>query len=133
MAASRKRAALFIAVPLIILMLPLTIYAIDSAAASDKVARNVSVSGVDVARYSHDDAVAAVDAYAEALTGQMATVSVNGMTFDLDPTAVGLTFDTQAAVDAAMEQNKDGITDWLRAFSEEIDVPVTASLDPELL
>lgn len=133
MATSRKRAALFIAVPLLILMLPLTIYAIDSAAASDKVARNVSVSGVDVARFSRSDAVRAVDTYAASLTGHMATVVVNGISFELDPADVGLTFDTEGAVDLAMEQHKDGITDWLRAFSEEVDVPVTASLDPDML
>ena len=133
MATSRKRAILFIAVPLVILMLPLSIYFIDSAAASDKVARNVSIAGVDVARYGWDDAVAAVDVYAAELTAQMATVSVNGQEFTLDPEDVGLTFDSEAAVSAAFVQNSDGIADWLRAFSEEVDVPVTATIDPDLL
>ena len=133
MATSRKRAILFIAVPLIILMLPLSIYFIDSAAASDKVARNVSIAGVDVARYGWDDAVAAVDAYAAELTAQMATVSVNGQEFTLDPADVGLTFDSETAVGDAFVQNSDGITDWLRAFSEEVDVPVAATIDPALL
>jgi vancomycin resistance protein YoaR len=133
MATSRKRAILFIAVPLVILMLPLSIYFIDSAAASDKVARNVSIAGVDVARYGWDDAVAAVDGYAAELTAQMATVSVNGQEFELDPEDVGLTFDSEAAVRAAFVQNSDGIADWLRAFSEEVDVPVTATIDPDLL
>lgn len=133
MATSRKRALLFIAVPLVILLLPLTIYVIDSAAASDKVARNVSVAGVDVARYSYEDAVLAVDGYTDELTATMSEVSVNGMTFELDPADVGLAFDSEAAVAMAMEQNRDGITDWLRAFSEEVDVPVTASIDQEML
>ena len=133
MATSRKRAILFIAVPLVILLLPLTIYMIDSAAASDKVARNVSVAGVDVARYSYDDAVRAVDGYTDELAGTMAKVSVDGMTFELDPMDVGLSFDSEGAVELAMEQNRDGITDWLRAFSEEVDVPVAASIDEDML
>ncbi len=133
MAASRTRAILFTIVPLIILMMPLSIYAIDSAAASDKVARNVTVEGVDIARYSRADAVAAVNRYAAELTATTATVSVNGSEFTLDPREVGLTFDTEGAVDAAMEQHKGGITDWLRAFSEPIDVSITATIDPDLL
>jgi vancomycin resistance protein YoaR len=133
MAVSRKRAILFMIVPLIILMLPLTIYAIDSAAASDKVARNVSVEGIDISRYSRADAVAAVNRHTAELTATIATVSVNGTEFTLDPRNVGLKFDAEAAVDAAMEQQKDGITDWLRAFSEPIDIPITATIDPDLL
>lgn len=133
MATSRKRALLFTAVPLLILMLPFSVYFIDSAAASDKVARNVTISGVDVARYGRADAVAAIEAHAEQLTNQMATVTVNGMSFELDPSEVGLVFDTETAVDVALEQNKDGITDWLRAFSEEVDVAMHAEIDPDLL
>ena len=133
MATSRKRALLFTAVPLLILMLPFSVYFIDSAAASDKVARNVTISGVDVARYGRADAMAAIEAHAAQLTSQMATVTVNGMSFELDPSEVGLVFDTETAVDVALEQNQDGITDWLRAFSEEVDVAMHADIDPDLL
>ncbi len=133
MATSRKRAILFTAVPLFILMLPLSIYFIDSAAASDKVARNVTIAGVDVARFTRSDAEQAVNEYTASLMGQTATVSVNDETYTLDPSEVGLTFDTEAAIDAAMELQKDGITDWLRAFSEELDVPMSATIDPDLL
>lgn len=133
MATSRKRTLLFTAVPLLILMLPLSIYFIDSAAASDKVARNVTIAGVDVARYSEEDAVAAVEAYGDTLIAQPATVEVNGQTFVLDPADVGLQFDAQSAVDLAMEQHKDGITDWLIAFSTEVDIAVSASIDPVML
>lgn len=133
MATSRKRAILFVAVPLIILMLPLSIYFIDSAAASDKVARNVSIAGVDVARYTEGEAQAALAAYAAELMSTTATVSVNGQEFALDPAEVGLTFDTTAAIADAMDRQKDGIAEWLRAFSETIDVPITASIDPEML
>jgi vancomycin resistance protein YoaR len=133
MATSRKRAILFTAVPLFILVLPLSIYFIDSAAASDTIARNVTIAGVDVARFGEEDAVAAVDAYTDELSAQTATVSVNGREFTFAPAEVGLTFDSEAAVAAAMDLQKDGITDWLRAFSEHVDVPISASVDPEML
>jgi len=133
MATSKTRLTLFIAVPLLLLFLPLSIYFIDSAAASDKVARNVSIAGVDVSRYTEDEASAAVDDYATEISTNVVTVSVNGTEYELDSTEVGLTFESDAAVAVAMSTNKDGISQWLRAFSEEVDVPVASSIDPELL
>lgn len=133
LATSRKRALLFIAVPLIILLLPFTIYAIDSAAASDKVARNVYIAGVDVARLTQDDALAAVTDYTADVASTMTTVVVNGKEFTLDPAAVGLTFDAEGAVAAAMDQRRDGMADWLRAFSQPVDVPVHGQVDEAML
>ncbi len=124
---------LFIAVPAMILMLPLSIYFVDSAAASDKVARNVTIAGVDVARQTEVEAIASVDEYTVELTTQTAQIDVNGTTYDLDPSDVGFTFDSSGAVDEALGLRKDGIGEWIAAFSEEIDVPLAASLDPELL
>ncbi len=133
MATPKSRLFLFIVVPVLILLLPLTIYFIDSAAASDKVARNVSISGIDVARYTESEAVAAVEAYTADLLANTVTVEVNGETFTLKPDDVYLTFDTEAAVSAAMEQYKNGVTEWIKAFSDAVDVPVTATLDEDLL
>ncbi|GMR01803.1 MAG: VanW family protein [Acidimicrobiia bacterium] len=133
MATPKSRLFLFIAVPVLILLLPLTVYFIDSAAASDKVARNVSISGVNVARYTEAEAVAAVEAYTAKLLANTVTVEVNGETFTLEPDDVYLTFDTEAAVSAAMEQYKNGVTEWFKAFSDEVDVPVTATLNEDLL
>ena len=131
MAISRLRSTLFIAVPVLILMLPLSIYFVDSAAASDRVARNVTIAGVDVARQTEIEATSSVDVYTDDLTAHMARVDVNGTIYELDPEAVGLSFDSTAAVDEALTVRKDGITDWLSAFSSEVDVPLTASLDAE--
>ncbi|MCL1597910.1 MAG: VanW family protein [Actinomycetia bacterium] len=133
MATPKTRLLLLIAVPALILLLPLTIYFIDSAAASDKVARNVSISGVDVARYTEEEAIAAVEAYTADLLANTVTVEVNGESFPLTPQDVALTFDTEGAVTAAMAQYKNGVTEWFQAFSDEVDLPVTAALDQDLL
>ena len=129
----RLRALLLFAVPAFILMMPVSIYMIDSAAASDRVARNVTIAGVDVARYTEAQAMQAVTAYTDALIATPATVQVNGQTFTLQPVDVGLSFDTTAAVQTAMDQRRDGITDWLMAFSSAVEVSMTASVDPDLL
>lgn len=133
MAASQTRLALFIAVPLMLLFLPLSIYFIDSAAASDKVARNVSIAGIDVSRYTATQAIAAVNEYASEIISNVVTVSVNGTEYELDPTEIGLVFESEAAVSQALQTNKNGLSDWLRAFSNEVDVPVASSIDPDLL
>ncbi len=133
MAASKTRLALFIAVPMLLLFLPLSIYFIDSAAASDKMARNISIAGFDVSRYTEAEATAVVDEYTNEVSSNVVTVSVNGTEFELDSSEVGLVFETEAAVSQAMSTNKDGLTEWLRAFSDEVDVPVASSIDPELL
>jgi hypothetical protein len=131
MAASKLRLFPFIAVPLMILMLPLSIYFVDSAAASDKVARNVTIAGVDVARQTQLEATASVGEYTDEVTSHMTRVDVNGTIYELDPEDVGLSFNSTSAVDDALIVHKGGISDWFSAFSTEVDVPLTASLDPE--
>jgi vancomycin resistance protein YoaR len=133
MAVSKLRTILFVAVPVLILMLPLSIYFVDSAAASDKVARNVTIAGVDVARQTETEATESVDEYTDGLTSHMMTVNVNGTIYELDPEDVGLSFNSSYAIDEALVIRKDGIADWLSAFTTEVDVPLTASLDPDMV
>ncbi len=133
MAASRSRILLFVAVPVMILLLPLSIYFVDSAAASDKVARNVTIAGVDVARQTEEEAIASVNEHASDLTSSLARVEVNGRIYELDPQDVGLAFDSESAVNEALGLRKEGIGDWFDAFTEEVDVPLVATLDRELV
>jgi vancomycin resistance protein YoaR len=133
MTTSRKRLSLFIAVPLMLLLLPLSIYFVDTAAASDKVSRNVSIEGEDVSRFTEEEAINVASEYADALIDNLITVSVEGTEFSLDPADIGTTFDIDGAVSRALTENKNGLTGWLRAFSSEVDVPVVGAIDPELL
>lgn len=133
MATSRARTILFVAVPALILMLPLSVYFVDSAAASEKVARNITIAGVDVSRLTETEAIAALDGYTSALTNRVVVVEVKGNTYDLDPADVGLRFDREGAVDEALGLRKVGIGEWLTAFTEDLDIPLPASLDPDLV
>ncbi|MCL1600689.1 MAG: hypothetical protein M3112_04030, partial [Actinomycetia bacterium] len=131
MAASKLRLFPFIAVPLMILMLPLSIYFVDSAQASEKVSRNVTIAGVDVARQTQLEATASVGEYTDEVSAQVTRVDVNGTIYELVPEDVGLSFDSTSAVDEALIVHKGGIGDWFSAFSTEVDVPLAASMDPE--
>lgn len=133
MAASRSRILLFVAVPVMILLLPLSIYFVDSAAASDRVARNVTIAGVDVARQTEEEAIASVNEYTSDLISSLARVEVNGRTYEFNPQDVGLSFDSESAVNEALGLRKEGIGDWLSAFTDEVDVPLVATLDRELV
>lgn len=133
MASSKPRLLVFAAVPALILVLPLSIYFVDSATASDKVARNITIAGVDVARQTEDEAIASVNRYASVLTDHVARIEVNGEIFELDPSDVGLTFNSSGAVNEALGLRRDGISDWLTAFTEDLDVPLTASLDLDMV
>ena len=133
MAASKSRLVLFIAVPVLILVLPLSIYFVDSAAASERIARNVTIAGIDVARQTESEAIASVEAYTTVLTARVARIEVNGRFYDLDPSDVGLTFDSSNAVNEALSLRKDGIGEWLEAFTQDLDVPLTASLDQDMV
>jgi vancomycin resistance protein YoaR len=133
MATPKSRLFVLILVPLLILILPLTVYFVDSAAASDKVARNVTISGIDVSRLTQAEAEAAVDAYTEAILSNVITVEVNGERFSLAPSDVDMTFDSDAAVATAMGQYKNGITDWFSAWTSETEITVEATLDYDLL
>jgi len=133
MATPKTRLFVLILVPLLILILPVTVYLVDSAAASDKVARNVTVSGVDVARLTQAEAEAAVDTYTETILENVITVEVNGERFPLAPSDVDMTFDNDAAVASAMNQYKGGITDWFTAWTSETDITVEATIDYDLL
>lgn len=133
MSTSNKRMTLFIAVPLLLLVLPLSIYFVDSAMASDKVARNVYIEGTDVSRFTEDEAAAVVDTHADERSTTPVTVVINDQEFSLDPMDVGVAFEREAAVDRALAAHKDGLTDWVRAFREEVDVPIDGSIDADLL
>lgn len=133
MSTSRRHITLFIAVPVMLLLLPLSIYFVDTASASDQAARNVSIEGTDVSRLPADEVAAVADEYADTQTGNTITVSVNDKQFTLDPVAIGTSFDTDTATRKALDANKDGLSGWLRAFSEAVDVPVEGSIDEELL
>jgi vancomycin resistance protein YoaR len=114
-------------------MLPLTVYFVDSAAASDKVSRNVTIEGVDVARMTRAETRAAVDEYTGAILSNTVTVEVNGLRFPLEPANVDMTFNTEEAIDSAMDQYKGGIRDWFTAWTSETNITVEATIDYDLL
>ena len=134
MALPKARTALFIAVPLAILLLPVTIYLLDRSFSGGEVARNVSASGISLAGLGEEDARLAVLAYEAELRSGPAVFVVNGSQYELDPSVVGLDIDEEAVVAEAMSQGRNGgafarFRSWLDSFRTPIDLEVPVALD----
>ena len=137
MNARRIRIIASIAVPALLLLLPFAVYFIDQTANQGEVPRNVSVAGIDVGGLSQDDATVVVRAYETDLQAQEATFVVSGATYDLDPTAVGLTADVDGAVTEALSQRSGGLfsgfVPWLNGFTERVDVALAISVNDDAI
>ena len=132
------RRAIFLLVPLAILLLPLAIYAADRATSTEEIARNVSIAGVPVGGLSQPDALVAVRAYEQELRQSTGVFTVNGTAFKLSPMTVGLTANAQRAVSDAMETRRNGnllanFGSWLRSFSTPEDVPLELSFSDDAI
>ena len=133
MASPKTRTALFIAVPALLLLLPVLVFAMDAAASGGEIPRNVTVGGIDVSGMSPEDAIAEIEAKTAQLGSEPAVFDVNGRTFELVPNDVGFTVGADAAVAAALEARDGGIGGWVDGFREPIDVPLELSLDTDAL
>jgi len=133
MNARRIRIVASIAVPALLLLLPLVVYLVDRTANQGEVPRNVSVVGIDVGGLSQDDATVVVRAYESNLQANPATFVISGSTYELDPITVGLTADVEGAVTEALDQRSGGMISgfvpWLHGFTEQVDVDLVISVD----
>jgi vancomycin resistance protein YoaR len=133
MNARRIRIVASIAVPALLLLLPLVVYLVDRTANQGEVPRNVRVVGIDVGGLSQDDATVVVRAYESNLQANPATFVISGSTYELDPITVGLTADIEGAVTEALDQRSGGMISgfvpWLHGFTEQVDVDLVISVD----
>jgi vancomycin resistance protein YoaR len=134
----KPRVALFAIVPIAILLLPLGVFWADSTSADGEVARNVSVGGVDLSGLSRDDALLAMQAHEARLVGEPAVFTINTKTYEMDPLAVDLSVATDAAVESAMAQRRDGgmisrFADWISGFGRPIELTLPMSVDDDAI
>ena len=132
------RIALFVLAPLMLLLLPVAVYATDQWANGGTLPRNVTVAGIDVAGMTPAEALAIVRAEQDSIYGKPAMFVVNGKTFELEPSEIGLTVDVESAVASADTASDDGLVDglmpWVRSFtSTTVDSPVVATIDTDAI
>jgi vancomycin resistance protein YoaR len=130
------RLSLFIAVPLLVILLPVAAFAVDRAIGAGEVARNVTVEDVALGGLGRDDAEAAVVSLGSRLASTPALFEVSGMQFALEPARAGFALDAPAVVDAAMEVGRTGnlftqFGDWLGGLTGDRTVEPVTSLDED--
>ena len=132
------RIALLVLAPLLILLLPVAVYAADRWVNNGTLPRNVSVAGLDVAGMTPDEALSIVQARQNAIYAKPVLFVVNGKTFQLEPSEMGLTVDVESAVASADTASDDGLISglipWLRSFTATtMDSPVVATVDTDAI
>ncbi len=132
------RRAIFTIVPLAILLLPIAVYATDTATSSDTIARNVTIGGLPVGGLTPAEARSVLEAHQADLRASTGTFSVQGQTFELNPLSIGLTVGIDGAIDRAMDVSRSGgvlsnFTTWLRSFGTIEDVPLDIAFSAEAI
>ena len=130
--------AIFVAVPLAILLLPLGIYVGDRATSTSDIARNVTIEGVAVGGLNRADATLAVEAYENRLRSNSGVFLIRDEPYKLSPLTISLDADVETAVDAAFLARRDGgavsnFQSWLSSFSTPTNVALDISFNDEAI
>lgn len=121
-----------------LVLLPLLIYAADSARSNGEVARNVTAAGIDLGGLGEEDARDALLDYETQLAQTTARFTVKDGTFILKPADVDLDIDEESIVVLAMEQRQGtgfftGFFEWIGSFGDPIDLVVRVNVDEDLV
>ncbi len=124
--------------PLLIIVLLLTAWAVDSATASGKVPRNVTLAGRDVGKLPEDQlAVAVSDIATHYLTTEV-EIRTTERTFKVTGGDLGLRLDQEATLRGALDIDDDvalwrrPIT-WLGSFLDQRSAPLEFTLDTQAM
>lgn len=121
-----------------LLLLPLFVFALDNIRTGGEVARNVTAAGVELGGLGEEDALQALADYEAQLSQTPATVVIKDNEFALSPADIGLDIDEAAVLATAMEQRRDkglfgSFFSWFGSFSDQIELEVPVTIDPERL
>ncbi|MCU1496217.1 MAG: hypothetical protein JWM47_170 [Acidimicrobiales bacterium] len=134
----RARLVLGLGIPLLIVVVLLAAWAIDSSSASGKVPRNVSLGGRDISKLPEDELANTVADIADHYATLEVTVRTPGRSYKVAAGKLGLKLDQAATVRKALDLEKDTAMAgrpavWLSSFLHERDAPLKFTVDPAAL
>ena len=139
MAKHRKRSRrwLVVAVAALVPVLLVGAWAVDSAASSGAVARNVTLAGEAVGGRSRDEVATLVHRMAEEFAGTDVQIDAGDHSYDTTAAEVGLHVDEDATVDAALAVGRDTFVAlrplaWVASFAAERRAPIRYGIDREV-
>jgi vancomycin resistance protein YoaR len=128
----RLRLVLGIALPILVIVLLLAAWAIDTSSASGKVPRNTTLAGRDVSTFGEDDLAATVADVAEEYATTKVQVRTDQKSYKVPAKELGLMLDEDATVQAALDLDTSPIA-WGSSFLDERAVPLTFVVDQDQL
>ena len=125
----RLRLVLGITLPLLVIVLLLAAWAIDTSSASGKVPRNTTLAGRDVSTFGEDDLAATVTDVSEEYAATEVQVRTDEKSYKVPASELGLMLDEDATVQEALDLDTGPIS-WGTSFLDERTVPLTFVVDP---
>ena len=134
----KLRLVLGITIPLLVVAVLLTAWAIDTSSASGKVPRNVELAGRDISTFPEDDLAATVADVAEEYAATQVQIRTPERTYKIAASELGLRLDEKATVQAALTLDDDRslLTRplvWLSSFLDQRVVALEFTLDEDKL
>jgi vancomycin resistance protein YoaR len=126
------RLVLGIALPLLVVVLLLAAWAIDTSSASGKVPRNTTLADRDVSTFGEDDLAATVADVSEEYATADVSVRTEDKTYKVPASKLGLMLDEDATVQAALDLDTGPVA-WGSSFLDKRTVPLTFVVDSDQL
>ncbi|HEX2576867.1 MAG TPA: VanW family protein [Aquihabitans sp.] len=134
----RARLVLGLGIPILIVVLLLAAWAIDSSSASGKVPRNVTLAGRDVSKLAEDELANTVADLAEYYANVEVQVRTPETTYEVPAAKLGLKLDQQATARAALDLDEDTSLPrrpvvWATSFLDDRTAPMSFTVDDAAL
>jgi vancomycin resistance protein YoaR len=134
----RLRLVLAITIPLLLLIVLLAAWSIDSSGADGSVPRNVTLAGRDISKLSEDELAATTADVAEEYATTEVEVRTSTANYEVPAAELGLKLDQEATVAAALALDEDEPLvnrplAWISSFLDERTAPLIFTVDePQL-
>ncbi|MEM9714303.1 MAG: VanW family protein [Actinomycetota bacterium] len=130
------RWSLWLIVPGVLVVLWIVAFAVDSAAHSGQVARNVTLAGEEIGGLGEDDLAARIDGLSESYGRRTVVLRApDGTEFELDAAELGLAVDAEATADRALDAGRGGFLTgpfgWLGSFLSDRSSDVVLAVDDD--
>ena len=125
---------LLCAIPLLLVIAFLTVWAVDSAAQEGKVSRNTTLAGVDIGGMDAEELRVVVDRIAGRFADTPIEIRAPQRTLILSADELGAGVDTRATMTAALDDGEPGFVllrpfRWVGSLRDSHDVPVRFAVD----
>lgn len=135
---ARRRVLLTVAIPILVVLVIVAAWAIDTSQTSGRVPRNVTLAGEDVGRLPEERLADSVRKVAQRYAATNVQVKLGAKTYEVPALKLGLELDENRTIDSALDLDtgeslvKRPVT-WLSSFASDRKAPLHFTVDDSLL